>query len=192
MDVEQRWSGLTKPASDRRVELICVVDDGPGATFSFSIPRRPDSVKGARSQPERTSPIAKAFDAGDHYGEESPAAEARLAAGDIRARAGRSGVDDRPRNLYGGIAAQPRRRSLGPPLKRVVTSSIAHHRACGTGRALTARGCRQRPSDERGSPPQKSGRRPPRVAAGAEQPPSPAVLTKREETARADFASIPA
>src|ERR1700731_2966277 len=38
-------------------------------------------------------------------------------------------------------------------------------------------------SDERGSPPQKSGRRPPRVAAGAEQPPSPALLTKREETA---------
>src|ERR1700737_2928016 len=51
---------------------------------------------------------------------------------------------------------------------------------------LSPSDCAREPSeasDVRGSPPQKSGRRPPRVAAGAEQPPSPAVLTKREETA---------
>jgi hypothetical protein len=61
--------------------------------------------------------------------------------------------------------------------------------------SVTPSDCARAPSkasDERGSPPQKSGRRPPRVAAGAEQSPSPAVLTKREETARADFSSIPA
>jgi hypothetical protein len=55
---------------------------------------------------------------------------------------------------------------------------------------LSPSDCAREPSeasDVRGSPPQKSGRRPPRVAAGAEQPPSPAVLTKREETGTACY-----